>query len=80
MVLSLTKEQEEVNKSLSVGKVFSEKLRTRSFFTLITVLSLHKRAFQCPDVMEIENRGIARDTKEAAVQSVRTGMSRHPVR
>lgn len=78
-MLSLTKEQEEVNKSLSVGKVFSEKLRARIFFTLI-ILSLHKRAFQCPDVMEIENRGIARDTKEAAVQSGRTGMSRHPAR
>lgn len=77
---SVTKEQEEVNKSLSVGKVFSEKLRARSFFTLIIVLSLHKRAFQCPDVVEIENRGIARDTKEAAVQSGRTGMSRHPAR
>lgn len=53
-------EQEEVNISLAVGKVYSEKrVRTRAiFFTLFIVLSLHKRAFQCPDVMEIEKSGV----------------------
>lgn len=48
-------EQEEVNISLAVGKVYSEK---SFFFTLFIVLSLHKRAFQCPDVMEIEKSGV----------------------
>lgn len=54
---SLTMEQEEVNISLAVGKSIFGEVRTPlslSFLALFIVLSLHKRAFQCPDVMEIE--------------------------
>lgn len=60
--LSLTIEQEEVNISLALRKVYSKRFEllfllaifSCFFSALFIVLLLHKRLFQCPDVMEIE--------------------------
>lgn len=47
-------ELEEVNISLAVGKVYSGRFELLSLSPVFIVLSSHKRASQCPDVMEIE--------------------------
>lgn len=55
--LYLTMKQEEVNISLPLWKVCSAKGSNLLSFSLSSLFSLaHKRAFQRPDVMKIENR------------------------
>lgn len=56
-VLYLTMKQEEVNISLPLWKVCSAKGSNLLSFSLSSLFSsAHKRAFQRPDVMKIENR------------------------